>query len=368
MKVVLAFDSFKETMSSLEVANITKEELLKKYPNLEVEIISVSDGGEGSLDSIAYSNECVKEEYIVTGPHFEKIVSSVVNVDGHYYIESASVVGFKYKKEEDSPKKISSYGIGELIKNVLDKNPKSVSICLGGTISNDGGCGMAAALGLKFFDENNQEFIPLGESLSKIKRIDDSKIDKRIYNTLFYALSDVTNPLFGLNGASYVFARQKGADDLEIEMLDQGLRHLNDKVLECLKIDASFIPGSGAAGGLGYATYAFLQAKQKSGIDAILEACNFDNKIKNADYIFTGEGKLDSQSFQGKAIMGITKKASFENKKVIGIFGTISDEKFELPECVVAVYKTNYLNLPFSEAKLRCEEDLKEIIRKIELK
>ena len=365
MKVVLAFDSFKETLSSLEVANITKEELLKKYPNLEVDIISVSDGGEGSLDSIEYSNDCDRIEYTITGPHFEKISASILNVNGDYYIESASVVGFKYKQEEDSPKKISSYGIGELIKKVLDNNPKSISICLGGTISNDGGCGMAAALGVKFFDVDGNEFIPLGESLHKIHKIDNSELDKRIYDTKVYALSDVTNPLFGKNGASYVFARQKGADEEEIKMLDDGLRHLNDMFIQCFGRDVSNIPGSGAAGGLGYATYAFLNAKQKSGIDSILEACNFDLKIKDTDYIFTGEGKLDSQSFQGKAIMGITKKAILYNKKVIGIFGTISDEKFELPECVCAIYKTNYLDLPFSEAKLRCREDLRQIIKNI---
>ncbi len=367
MKVVLAFDSFKETMDSLEVAHITKEELLKKYPDIDIKIISVADGGEGSLKSIAYSNESFEEEYNVTGPHFERIKASVLNVKGDYYIESASVVGFKYKKDNDSPKEISTYGIGELIKKVLDKNPKSINICLGGTISNDGGCGMLCALGVKFYDKNNNTFIPLGKNLKDIDRIDMNEFDDRINKTKVYALSDVTNPLYGPNGASYVFARQKGATEEEIELLDKGLRHLNSKVIDTFNVDASNTPGSGAAGGIGFATYAFLNASQKSGINAILEACNFDVYLDNADYVFTGEGKLDGQSFQGKAIMGIIDKALIKDIKVIGIFGTIEDENVVMPKNVVRIYKTNYLNLPFSKVKKRYIEDLKFTIRNINL-
>ena len=367
MKVVLAFDSFKETMDSLEVANITKEELLKKYPDIDIKIISVADGGEGSLKSIAYSNDSFEEEYNVTGPHFERINASVLNVKGDYYIESASVVGFKFKKNNDSPKNISTYGIGELIRNVLDKEPKSINICLGGTISNDGGCGMLCALGVKFYDKNNNTFIPLGKNLKDIDRIDISELDDRIFKTKVYALSDVTNPLYGANGASYVFARQKGATEEEIELLDKGLMHFNSKVIDAFNVDESKTPGSGAAGGIGFATYAFLKAKQKSGINAILEACNFNAYLDNADYVFTGEGKLDGQSFQGKAIMGIIDKALIKGIKVIGIFGTIEAENVVLPKNVVGIYKTNYLNLPFFEVKKRCKEDLRFTIQNINL-
>lgn len=365
MKVVLAFDSFKETMTSLEVALITKEELLKKYPDLLVDVISVSDGGEGSLESIAYSRKSIMEEFTVTGPHFEKIKANVLNVDGNYYIESANVVGFKYKRKEDSPKLITTYGIGELIKLVLSNNPKSINICLGGTISNDGGCGMMAALGLDFFDENGNKFIPIGKTIKNIHRIDINNVDKRIFNVEFNALSDVTNPLFGKNGASYIFAKQKGADDEEIEMLDEALFYLNKKIQETFLQDYSNVPGSGAAGGLGFACYALLKAKQKSGIDTILDVCGFNNKIIDADYIFTGEGKLDSQSFQGKVIMGIIKKAEELNKTVIGVFGKIDANVSDIPNIVKAVYETNYLNLPFEEVKKRCKDDLRETIKRI---
>lgn len=365
MKVVLAFDSFKETMSSLEVALITKEELLKKYPDLNVDIISVADGGEGSLDSIAYSTHSIKEEYEVTGPHFEKIKASVLNVNGDYYIESASVVGFKYKKIEDTPKMITTYGIGELIKKVLTKNPKSINICLGGTISNDGGCGMASALGVKFLDSEGKEFVPIGKSLKRINAIDISGIDPRVLNVEINALSDVNNPLYGLNGASYVFAKQKGADDNEIKFLDNSLKYLNEKVEKVLQQDFSKFPGSGAAGGLGFACYAFLKAKQKSGIDKILEACGFDEKIIDADYIFTGEGKLDNQSFQGKVIVGILEKAKKYQKKVIGIFGIIDKDVKDIPNTFENIYQTNFRNLPFSEAKKTCIQDLKKIVNEI---
>ena len=367
MKVVLAFDSFKETMSSLEVANITKEELLKKYKDIDVTIIPISDGGEGSLDAISYSNDVSKLFFEVTGPHFERIVSSIINIDGDFYIESADVVGFKYKKEGDSPKMLTTYGIGELIKKALDYNPKSISICLGGTITNDGGLGMLSALGLKCYDNLGQEFIPLGESLKDIEYIDSSNIDERIFNTKVYALMDVTNPLYGKNGASYVFAKQKGADDEEIRLLDEGLINLSDKAKIALSKDYSNEAGSGAAGGLGFACLAFLKANNRSGIESIMDACNFNEHIINSDYVFTGEGRLDSQSFQGKAIMGIMNRVKKYNKKLIFVCGTISDENFEFDECIKGVYKTNYLNLDFQEAKLRCVEDLRKTINDIEL-
>ena len=368
MKVVLAFDSFKESMTNEKVAQITSYALSKKYPGIDIDYIPVSDGGEGSVDAIVKGCNGMITYCKVTGPHFETIYAPIGFKDDACFLESASVVGFKFKREEDTPKKISSYGLGELVKICLDKGYKKIYIGLGGTISNDGGCGMACSLGVKFYDNENKEFIPLGETLSKIKRIDMSGLDERINTAKIYALSDVTNPLYGENGASYVYAPQKGADDDEVKMLDSGLINLSNIIRDNYQYDFAYSMGAGAAGGLGYACLVFLHAKIRRGIETILDICDFDDKIKDADYIFTGEGCLDSQSFQGKVLMGIVNRASMFNKKVIGVFGKIDrSRKFVFPSCVSAVYETNRLNLPFKDAKLRCEEDLEKTVLEIDL-
>ncbi len=368
MKVVLAFDSFKESMSNETVAMITGNVLRKKYPGINIEYIPIGDGGEFSVDALVKGTEGLLKYYKVTGPHFETIYAPLGFKDKEFFIESASVVGYKYKRNGDTPKEITSYGIGELIKKALDMDARNIYICLGGTISNDGGCGMAASLGVKFYDYNDNEFIPVGKTLKDIKRIDMSGQDQRIKDVDIYALSDVTNPLYGENGASYVYAPQKGADKEEVEMLDEGLKHLADVVREDLQYDFAYNMGAGAAGGLGFACLAFAKAKIRRGIETILDIVDFDNKIRDADYIFTGEGKLDSQSFQGKVIMGIVNRATMLNRKVIGVFGTIDrSTKIILPPCVKNVYETNILNLPFKQAKPRCKDDLEETIKKIDL-
>ena len=238
MKILLAFDSFKETLTSSQISKIVKEELLKKDKNLDIQSLEIGDGGEGSVNAIISALNAKKRYKTISGPHFEKIRAFIGIKDDSCFIESASVVGFKYHKDSDTPSNISTYGIGELIKYALDLNIKNIYVCLGGTTSNDGGCGMAAALGVKFINKDGNSFIPMGKSLNDICDIDLSALDKRLNDCNIYALCDVVNPLCGLNGASYVYGPQKNASAEEVKIMDLGLNHLSElmKNKYCLEI------------------------------------------------------------------------------------------------------------------------------------
>ena len=367
MKILLAFDSFKNTLSSKRVASIVKEELLRKNNKYDITSLEIGDGGEGSLNAIINAVGGKKRYKRITGPHFEEIRTYIGIKDDSCFIESASVVGFKYHKDIDTPSNISTFGIGDLIKYALDLNLKNIYICLGGTSSNDGGCGMASALGVKFYDKDHKEFIPMGKYLNDICDIDLSNLDKRLENVNVYALCDVTNPLCGINGASYVYGPQKNANAEEVKLMDAGLIHLHELLYKKYHINNKDIEGAGAAGGLGYGIISFLKGKIKKGIDTILDLYKFNDIIKEIDLIFTGEGKLDNQSFYGKVVAGIIKNANKYNKRVIGIFGTIDYDLSLLPDCMKEVYETNYLHKDFEYVKKHALRDLRETIKKIQL-
>ena len=228
--------------------------------------------------------------------------------------------------------------------------------------------GMASALGVKFYDENNKDFIPTGNTLTKISKIDNSNYMKQYNDIKLIGLCDVINPLYGKNGASYIYAPQKGANEQEVEELDYGLRHLEQVVLKDLKIDVANHPGSGAAGGMGYAILSFLNGKLQKGIQTILSIMEFNKELDSDTIIITGEGKLDSQSMQGKVIDGIIKIAKKRNVPVIVVTGTYEGElkdynKMGIDQIIV----TNPDNIPFEIVKQKCKEQLKEAIDKLKI-
>lgn len=364
MKVVLAFDSFKGTMSSLEVARIVENKLVNKYSDIIVATLEIGDGGEGTLNAIINQTGGEKRFKRIIGPHFEEVEAPVGIIGDTCFIESASVVGFKYKKASDTPSNISTYGIGELIKYALDLNMKNIYVCMGGTTSTDGGCGMASSLGVKFYNQKGKEFIPMGISLNEIVDIDTSGIDKRLKSVNIYALSDVTNPLFGKMGASFVYGPQKGASIEEVAIMDEGLINLDNILSKKYHLNNATYPGAGAAGGLGYGLISFLGAKIEKGIEVILDLLHFNDIIKDADIIFTGEGRLDSQSFQGKVVDGILKRS--KNKCLIGIFGII-DENVNIPHEFKKVYEINTKHLPFEDIKNNAKADLEKLVEIIDL-
>ena len=308
-KIIIAPDSFKGTLTSVQVADIIAEEVSAAFPGCTITKIPIADGGEGSVDIILAATGGNRYETEVLSPDDRQIRAAFgITANGTAIIEMAQSSGIT-KQNGLHPMTASTYGFGQLIQSALELGAKDFILCIGGSATTDGGCGMAAALGVQFYDSAGVSFIPSGGTLSYIARIDVAGIDKRILNCDIIVMCDVDNPLFGANGAAHVYGPQKGASPEQVLVLDEGLRHLGGVFIEHFGVDYSINPGAGAAGGLGAGCIAFLGASLVSGIDTILKLCGFDKHIMNADLVITGEGKLDSQSFSGKVLSGILQSA-----------------------------------------------------------
>lgn len=318
-KLIVAPDSFKGTISAERVSDIISEELLAADPRLEILRMPIADGGEGSLKAImsVTGGELFTESVI--GPGGDNIDASYgIAADGTAIIEMAESSGITRQKELH-PMSSSTYGLGQLIKAALDKGARNFILCVGGSATTDGGCGMAAALGAEFLSPDEMKLMPCGQTLSDIIRIDLSCLDSRIAESHFTVMCDVENPLFGPDGAAYVYGPQKGADPEQQAILDEGLSHLNDLLMKMGFCDFGNYPGAGAAGGLGAGCIAFLGAELKKGSEEILRLFGFEEEAERADLIITGEGAFDFQSLQGKVFSGIRKYAG--NKPVVVICG-----------------------------------------------
>ena len=351
MKIVIASDSFKGTLSSLDICRLWQEELVK-YPHITAEYLPIADGGEGSLDAIAYS---IKGHYIpitVKDPYFKDIDTRYyVDDNNNAYIETASCAGLTLIKELN-PMKTTTYGLGEQVLDAIKNGCKKIYIFLGGSATNDGGCGLFAAIGAKFFNKEGKEFIPTGGTLEDIVRIDNSITLNALGGAQIIGMCDVNNSLYGLNGAAYVFAPQKGADEKIVVELDKGLRHLATIAKRDLDKDVADVTGAGAAGGLGFGILAFGDGLLRSGIETILNLCNFDTKIIDADYVISGEGKLDKQSFLGKAIGGITARCQEHSKRLVLIVGASEltlQNALKIYPLIDRIIVTNSEGLPFKE-------------------
>lgn len=366
-KIIIAPDSFKETMTNIEVADIIYKQLKNKYPNYEYKVFPIADGGEGSLNSFAKAGGCIKKCNVrCANGQIDEVEYMLYN--DTIIIEVAQIVGFKYKDNNATPANTTTFGLGEVLVEALKSGLKKVCFCLGGTITNDGGCGLASALGIKFYDDQNNEFIPTGETLCKINKIDNRLFLEKYNDIEIIGLCDVTNPLYGINGASYIFAPQKGADSKMVEELDFALKHLTNIVKRDLHNDKASEEGSGAAGGLGYAIISMLNGKLKKGIDTILNLINFDEELSDDCVVITGEGKLDSQSMHGKVISGILNRTNKYNCNVIVICGKLEgDIDYFYQYGINKIIVTNEENLPFSEVKIQCRNQLNNVIDKIRL-
>ena len=366
-KVIIAPDSFKETMTNIEVATIIHTSLQEKYPDYVYKLFPIADGGEGSLNAFYETGGILKTCQSV-GANNESILSNYLIYNDTIVIEVAQNVGFKYKMDYSNPGNTTTYGIGEVLKRALENNIKKVYFCLGGTITNDGGCGLASSLGIKFYDENDKEFIPTGDTLKNIKHIDNSLFKEKYNDIEIIGLCDVTNPLHGLNGASYIFAPQKGATEEQVYLLDLGLKHLEEIVIKDLNIDMAQVEGAGAAGGLGYCIVALLGGKLQKGIDTILELVNIEKEMNDETIIITGEGKLDSQSLNGKVISGILEKSKNKNAEVIVVCGKFEGNTEDYyNRGIKQIIVTNEENLDFEAVKIKCKEQLYNAVKKIKL-
>lgn len=357
-KIVVVSDSFKGSLSSLDISKIALESVPRFFPECKVISFPVADGGEGTVDSVL---EMRKDERVlveVTGPWNEKVSAAYARIGHAAVIEMAAAAGLPMVEERLDPSGTTTYGVGELIKHAVINGAKDLILGLGGSCTNDAGCGCAAALGVKFLDEEKNEFIPTGRSLSKIVGYDTSAADKLLEDVKITAMCDVDNPLFGENGASYIFAPQKGADAEMVGLLDAQLRYIAELVKKKLNRDVADLPGAGAAGGLGFGVMAFMKGELRSGINVILDLADFDNVISDCDLVITGEGRLDSQSFRGKVISGIAKRTSAKNVPLVAIVGDVQDDAYEAYDIgVTAIFSINRRAIPFSEAVQRSRQN-----------
>ena len=359
-KILLIPDSFKGTMSSSEICEIMKKAIHTYYPKTEVISIPVADGGEGTVDSFLAAVGGKKVHLTVKGPYFEDIQSFYgILPDNTAVVEMAAAAGLPLVGENKHAEKTTTYGVGQLISHAVASGCRKIIIGLGGSATNDGGTGAAAALGVRFINAKGESFIPVGESLSEIASIDTSGLDPDLKGVEMITMCDIDNPLCGPRGAAAVFAPQKGADEAMVRILDQNLAHMAEIVKKDLGRDIINLKGAGAAGGMGGGMAAFFGSKLQMGIETVLDAVHFNELLDGADLVFSGEGKIDSQSLGGKVVIGVARRTKKKGVPLIAIVGDIGDDiEGVYDEGVSAIFSINRVAIPFSEAKLRSKSDL----------
>lgn len=328
MKFVLAPDSFKESMTAKTAALAMERGIKTVFPNAECVIIPMADGGEGTVESLVSMSdgEIIKTE--VVGPLGEKVKAQygLLGEGQTAVIEMASASGLELIKPEDrNPLLTTTYGTGQLIIHALDKGVSRILIGIGGSATNDGGAGMLQALGVSFKDENGEELPFGGGALNHLHSIDTSGLDERIKMVQIDVACDVSNPLIGENGASSIFGPQKGATPDVVKVLDRNLAHFAKVIKQQLGQDIAHMAGAGAAGGLGAGLMAFLNAQLKRGIDLVIEYTGLEERVKGADYVFTGEGSIDGQTLFGKTPYGVATVAKKYSIPVIAFAGRIGN-------------------------------------------
>lgn len=326
MNIIIATDSFKGSDSSLNIAKHIQTGIQKVFPDAVITKIPIADGGEGTVDALVWSMNGTYKTADVFGPQKERVRAKYgILPDRTAVLEMAEASGLlKTDPAKRNAGTATTFGTGQLLIKALDAGCRRIMIGLGGSATNDGGAGFLQAVGISLKDNNGNELGPGGLALENLKTIDVSGMDPRINEAEILIISDVNNPLCGKNGASEVFGPQKGADPDMVKKLDSCLVHFANVIKEQFGKDISNFPGSGAAGGLGAALLAFTNSRIRPGIHAVLDAVKFDEMLKDADLVITGEGRLDSQSAQGKAPVGVSERAKKHNVPVIALVGEIA--------------------------------------------
>ena len=346
-KCVVVSDSFKGTVSSREICEIAQRVIPRHFPACEVVCIPVADGGEGTVDCFIQAMGAQRVEVTVTNALGEKSAAAYARIGELAIIEMAAAAGLPQVGALRCPGTATTYGVGELIAHAVDSGCRKILLGLGGSATNDGGCGCAAALGVRFYDADGQSFVPVGDTLGRIARIDNAEAEALLRSVEITVMCDVTNPLYGPTGAAYVFAPQKGADAEKVKSLDAGLRHFGDVIRSQLGIDVSRMPGAGAAGGMGAGCVALLGGTIQSGIDAVLDVTGFDRQLEGADLVITGEGRIDSQSADGKVVSGVARRTKAKGVPLIAIAGGIADSAGAVYDIgVSAMFSTDRAALP----------------------
>ncbi|MBQ5609801.1 MAG: glycerate kinase [Rikenellaceae bacterium] len=325
-RITIAVDSFKGSLSSREVADAFEAGWRERIPNCQVRKVSIADGGEGTVDALV---ETLNGDYVearVADPLGRPIVARYGVIDGGTtaVMEMSAASGLPLiAPEERNPLLTSTYGTGEMIAHAMERGCRKFLVGIGGSATNDGGTGMLRALGFRFLDAEGRELVGGGEILERIAQIDSSNARKELGECEFVVACDVTNPLYGPEGAAYVFAPQKGADAAMVERLDQGLRIYARAIERYNGVQVDQIAGAGAAGGLGGGFKALLGARLERGIDMVLNAMQFDKIIAGSDLVITGEGRIDRQTTMGKAPSGVLREATAQGIPTIAIGGAV---------------------------------------------
>ena len=350
MKILIATDKFKDSLTAKEVCEGLMKGILRTSPSAEIETLPLADGGEGTLETLqtVWGGEFVSCE--VQDPLVRKINADYLWIQekATAVIEMARASGIELlKREERNCLITSTYGTGELIKDALEKGAKEIILTIGGSATNDAGIGMAMALGYEFLNKKGEILEPIGENLKEISKINTLKVYPNLFKTKFVVATDVSNPFYGSEGAAYVFATQKGADSNGVKDLDLGLKNICALIKNDFNIDLQNVAGSGAGGGIGGGAVSFLKAEIKSASQWILEINHVESKLRNVDLLITGEGKIDSQTWQGKLISQLVLQAERAETPVILVCGTLQDvEKIISQKSVL--YASSVLNEPMN--------------------
>ena len=345
-KAILIPDSFKGTLSSAQICEIMGNQIRLRFPDCEVVSIPVADGGEGSVDAFLTALGGEKVFVEAANPYFEPMQAFYGLIDGGRtaVIEMAACAGLPLVADRKDPTRTTTYGVGQLILDAVGRGVKRIVVGLGGSATTDAGCGAAAAIGVKFYNAAGAVFVPVGGTLKDVVKIDLGDSQEKLRGVEIVTMCDIDNPMYGPHGAAYVFGPQKGADAEMVKFLDDGLRHVGEVIRKDLGRDLTEVPGGGAAGAMGVGMVAFFGSTLQMGIETVLDTVNFDAILAGAYAVFTGEGKLDTQSLRGKVVIGVARRAKKQNVPVIAVVGGVDldvDEAYD--EGVKAIFTINRL-------------------------
>lgn len=366
-KFILVPDSFKGTLSSAEICDIMAGEIASAFPEAGICAIPVADGGEGSVDAFLTAVGGEKKYVTVKGPYGESIEAFYGKLsDELAVVEMAAAAGLPLAGDNLHAEKTTTYGVGQLIEAAAKDGAKRIIVGLGGSATNDGGTGCAAALGVRFFDEKGACFVPVGGTLQDIARIDVSGRFACLNGVTLVTMCDIDNPLCGVNGAAAVFAPQKGADAETVKLLDQGLDHFSAVLKRDTGADILHLPGAGAAGGMGGGMAGLLGASLQMGIDTVLDTVGFDALLQGADLVLTGEGRIDGQSLRGKVVVGVAKRCREQKVPVVAVVGDIADGAEAAYDAgVTAIFSINRRPMPFLESRFLSQHNMRLTMRNL---
>ena len=360
-KYVLIPDSFKGTLSSEDICRIASEEILRLEPEAEICAIPVADGGEGTVDAFLAAVGGTRAEVPCTGPCGQEIRGFYgLLPDGTAVVEMAAAAGLPLAGACRDPEKTTTYGVGQLMAHALSRGAKRLVLGLGGSATNDGGCGAAAALGAEFLDAEGRAFVPTGGTLTQIAHIRMKGLRETLAGAEVTVMCDIDNPLCGPAGAAAVFGPQKGADAAMVARMDAGLRHLAEMLEKDVGMEVLTLTGGGSAGGFGAGAAAFFGGQLRMGIDVVLDLTDFDRKCRGASLVITGEGHLDSQSLRGKTVVGVARRARALGVPAAALVGgceTALDAVYA--EGVSGVFPIHPALCTWPQAAARTEEDLR---------